>query len=85
MSLELSKNRLKQLPAYKLKADGVIRWGSSYEMIERLIEQMEAVRIVLASDRKSAHLIPSWQDCVLDSIVGALKPLKEMTDVLAAW
>ena len=53
-------------------------------MIERLIEQMEAVRVVLASDRKSSHLIPSWQDCdVLDSIVGALKPLKEMTDVLA--
>ena len=74
----------KGLPSHKLKTDVVTRWGSSYEMVERLMEQMEALRVVLASDRKSSHLIPSWQDCdVLDSITGALKPLKEMTDVLA--
>jgi len=53
-------------------------------MVEQLREQMEAIRVVLAGDRKSAHFIPSWQDCdVLDSVTGALKPLKEMTDVLA--
>ena len=74
----------KRLPTHKLKTNVVTRWGSSYEMVERLMEQMEAIRVVLASDRKSSHLIPSWQDCdVLDSITGALKPLKEMTDVLA--
>ena len=74
----------KGLPGHKLKVDVVTRWGSSYKMVERLIEQMEAVRVVLASDRKASHLIPSWQDCdVLDSIAGALKPLKEMTDVLS--
>jgi hypothetical protein len=45
---------------------------------------MEAVRVVLASDRKSSHLIPTWQDYdVLDSISVALKPLKEMTDALS--
>ena len=72
------------LPSHKLKIDVVTQWTSSYEMVERLMEQMEAIRIVLASDRKSSHLIPSWQDYdVLDSITGALKPLKEMTDRLA--
>jgi len=68
----------KGLPTHKLITDVDTRWGSSYEMVERLMEQMEAIRVVLASDRKS------WQDCdVLDSITGALKPLKEITDVLA--
>ena len=45
---------------------------------------MEAVRVVLASDRKTSHLIPTWQDCdVLESISAALRPLKEMTDALS--
>ena len=42
------------------------------------------VRIVIARDRKTSNLIPTWQDCdVLDSISAALKPLKEMTDALS--
>ena len=49
-------------------------------MVERII----AIRVVLASDRKTTHLMPSWQDCdVFDSISAALKPLKEMTDALS--
>ena len=65
-----SAQEQKGLPSHKLKVDVVTRWGSSYEMVERLTEQMEAVRIVLASDRKALHLIPSWQNCdVLDSMV----------------
>ena len=46
----------KGLPSHKLKVDVVTRWGSSYEMVERMMEQMEAIRVVLASDRKSSHL-----------------------------
>ena len=62
----------------------VCSYKKSYEMVERLIEQMETIRVVLASDRKTSHLIPSWQDCdVLDSLSAALKPLKEMTDALS--
>ena len=36
--------------------------------------------MVLVRDRKSAHLIPLWQDC---DVVGTLKLLKEMTDASA--
>ena len=74
----------KGLPTHTLKADVVTHWGSSYEMVERLIEQMEAVTFVSASDRTASHLIPTWQDYDgLDSISAALKPLKEMTDALS--
>ena len=38
-------------------------------MVTRLLEQEEAVRVVLSSDRKISHLIPTWQDIqVLESI-----------------
>ena len=45
---------------------------------------MEAVRVILASDRKTFHLLLTWQDYdVLHSISDALKPLKQMTDALS--
>ena len=46
------------LPAHKLKHDVVTRWESAYQMVARLIKQMEAIRIVIANNRYS-HLIPS--------------------------
>lgn len=75
----------KQLPLHNLKADCVTRWGSSLAMLERITEQQEAIRIVLASDRKVSHLIPTWQDFdVIDSAIAALGPLGELTDALSA-
>ena len=66
----------KQLPLHNLKADCVTRWGSSLAMLERITEQQEAIRIVLASDRKVSHLIPTWQNFdVIDSAIAALGPL----------
>ena len=74
----------KKLPVHRLKLDVVTRWGSAYDMVERVLEQMEAIRIVLGGDRNSSHLIPTWQDRdVLDSVAAALKPLKVMTDALS--
>ena len=75
----------KQLPSHKLKADCPTRWGSTLEMLKRIIEQQEAIRIVLASDRKASHLIPSWQDFdVMEVVVATLGPLGELTDALSA-
>ena len=72
----------KNLPIHKLKVD-VTRWGSCYDMVERVLEQLEAIRMVLCDDRNSSHLIPSWQDSdMLESIAAALKLLKVMTDAL---
>ena len=53
-------------------------------MVERMLEQVDAVRSVLSEDRTCAHLVPTWQDHdILHSIAAALKPLKCMTDALS--
>ena len=53
-------------------------------MVEHVLEQLEAITMVLCDDCSSSHLIPSWQDCdMLESITAALKPLKVMTDALS--
>ena len=53
-------------------------------MIARVLEQEKAIRKVLSDDRKTAHLIPTWQDIdVLESIQAALRPLTDFTDMLS--
>ena len=42
----------KSLPEIKLKGDVVTRWGSKAEMMERIIEQQDAIRVVLSQDRR---------------------------------
>lgn len=54
--------------------DIVTRWGSKIKMMEQIIEQQDAIRVVLSQDRRVSHLIPTWQDFdVLESWVEAVK------------
>ena len=54
-------------------------------MLQRLLEQEKAVCQVLGADPKTSHLKLRWQDTeVTESIVGALKPVADFTDALAA-
>ena len=54
------------------------------KMIERILEQEKAIRVVLGSDRKVSNLVLSWQDLdVLTAINAALSPLAEFTDVMS--
>jgi len=53
-------------------------------LVARLLEQEAALRQVLSADRKTAHLVPTWQDLeVLESIDKALSPLADFTDILS--
>ena len=53
-------------------------------MVKRLLEQEEAVRVALSTDRKTTHLLPTLQDIdVLQSINAALNPLATLTDLLS--
>ncbi|XP_069800972.1 E3 SUMO-protein ligase ZBED1-like [Dendropsophus ebraccatus] len=72
------------LPQHKLKTACATRWGSMQMMTARVLEQKKAITQVLAEDRKSRHLVPSWADLdVLEAVNNALSPLMEFTDALS--
>lgn len=53
-------------------------------MIQRVLEQERAISQVLKADRKSRHLVLSWQDVdVLEAVKKVLSPLKDFTDALS--
>ncbi|KAK0147407.1 Zinc finger BED domain-containing protein 1 [Merluccius polli] len=72
------------LPQQSLVTECPTRWGSRQKMIGRVLEQSKAVCQVLSEDRKTRHLVPTWQDTdVLESVNNALGPLQEFTDALS--
>ena len=72
------------LPSHNLITESLTRWGSRQLMVERVLEQEKAIAQVLGADKKSRHLVPTWQDIdVLESMNKAVSPLKEFTDALS--
>ncbi|KAI4891067.1 hypothetical protein NFI96_005209 [Prochilodus magdalenae] len=81
---ELKKKQVGSgLPQHSLIADCATRWGSKQAMIERILEQAQAIRQVLADERRSGISL-TWQDTdVLQAINAALKPVSAFTDILS--
>ena len=81
---DLGKAQVKLgLPQHSLVTECATRWGSKQKMLERILEQEAAIRQVLSGDRKTAHLIPKWQDVeVMESVQAAIGPLADFTDML---
>lgn len=74
------------LPAHQLITDTPTRWGSLQHMINRVIEQEKALSQVLRADKKTRHLVLTWQDMdVLESLNKALSPLTEFMDALSLF
>jgi hypothetical protein len=72
------------LPQKKLKATVSTRWGSKIDMVMRIIEQRDALRVILGQDLKTSHLVPTWQDFDdLESVVADIEPLRDLTDMLS--
>ncbi|KAK7877113.1 hypothetical protein WMY93_032193 [Mugilogobius chulae] len=56
------------LPAHQLISESPTRWGSRQQMIARILEQEKAIGQILGADKKTRHLVPTWQDIdVLES------------------
>lgn len=78
-----AQNELK-LPEHKLKMECPTRRGSRQAMVQRVLEQLPAISHVLSSDRKTRHLVPTWQDVeVLEALNKTLSPLTDFTDALS--
>lgn len=68
-----------------MMSDCATRWGSKQQMVERILEQEQAIKRVFAQD-KSRRPLPqlTWQDMtVLESVNNALKPVADFTDILS--
>ena len=53
-------------------------------MVKQILEQKEAIRIVLSGDRSTSHLAITWQDIdLLASINTFVTPLEDLTDTLS--
>ena len=56
--------------------------GSTYEMVDRILEQQQALSSVLADDKKNWHKMPTGAEfSVLETIVEVLKPLSYLTEL----
>lgn len=72
------------IPAHALIHDVVTRWGSTFEMISRFLEQQQAVCAVLAGDRSTWHLMPKDTDITtLENVNQLLNKLHNFIDALA--
>ena len=73
------------LPRHSLITECTTRWGTRYKMLHRILKQERAIAQVLNNDPRTTHLKPRWQDTeVMESIVSALKPISDFTDILSA-
>ncbi|KAJ8290046.1 hypothetical protein GJAV_G00008120 [Gymnothorax javanicus] len=71
------------LPLRNLVTDCVTGWGSKQEMVSRILEQQQAIRHVLADDRRASVAL-RWQDIdMLTALNEALKPVADLTSVLS--
>lgn len=72
-----------KLPLHKLIQECPTRWNSSFDMMERLVEQKEPITLVLLSITQVENLTTvEWQKAA--TFVETMKPFKEVTVMMSA-
>lgn len=64
------KQLLLGIPEQKLKIDVNTRWGSTYDMVSRFVEQQQVISAVLAEDQKYWYAMPTDEELhVLETVI----------------
>lgn len=78
------KQKEKGLPLHQPIHDEPTRWGSTFDMIDRFLEQQSALCAVVIDDRKIWHLMLDDSDItVLETVHHVIGPLSQFTDALS--
>ena len=68
------KQKLLGLPEHQLINDCITRWGSTYEMLKRFLEQQQAICAMLLEDGDNQTLMPSTDEiATMEELVEILK------------
>ena len=72
------------LPHHSLVTECTTCWRTCYKMLDQILEQERGLVQIQGADPTTIHLKPCWQDTeVMESIVSALKPVSDLTDILS--
>ena len=84
MSKLREKQKLLGLPEHQLINDCITRWGSTYEMLKRFLEQQQAICAMLLEDRDNRSLMPSPEEiATMEELVEILKHFYDATKILS--
>uniref|UniRef100_A0A8C1X632 BED-type domain-containing protein n=1 Tax=Cyprinus carpio TaxID=7962 RepID=A0A8C1X632_CYPCA len=82
-NLDLSRLR-RTVSAFSRSAKLTVKVKAAYDMVERFLEQQQAVCAVLADNRNKWHLMPKDLDVTtMDALKHLLGPRREFTDALS--
>ena len=82
-NLAVNQNRL-NLPNHKLIQQVETRWNSVYYMLDRYLEQEEAIKTTLCLLDKNNLIIPSEKSALIKEAVTVLKPFEAVTTEMSA-